>query len=83
MLSVIVLSFCIGNFRDLLRGVNTSTRSLGDVIVGADSKPVRRLADLIDQLEQIGIGRKVQLKVNRGGSTTSVEVEVIDIGRTH
>jgi S1-C subfamily serine protease len=66
-----------------LRGLNISTGSLGDVIVGADSKPVRRLADLTDQLEQIGIGQKVQLKVSRGGSTTSVEVEVIDIGRAH
>lgn len=65
-----------------LRGVNTSTETLGDVIVGASGKPVRHLADLTDQLEQIGIGRKIQLKVNKSGSIISMEIEVIDVGRT-
>jgi S1-C subfamily serine protease len=65
-----------------LRGVNTSTGTLGDVIVGANGKPVGRLADLTDQMEQIGIGRKIQLTVNRGGSSTSMEIDVIDVSRT-
>jgi hypothetical protein len=43
---------------------------------------VRRLADLTEQLEQIGIGRKVQLSVKRTGSTISMEIDVTDIGRT-
>ena len=34
-----------------LRGVDLNSGTLGDVIVGANGKPVRRLADLTDQLE--------------------------------
>ena len=33
-----------------LRGVDLNSGILGDVIVGANGKPVRRLADLTDQL---------------------------------
>jgi S1-C subfamily serine protease len=65
-----------------LRGVNASSATLGDIITGANGKPVRRLADLTEQLEQIGIGRKVQISVKRGGSTISMEIDVTDIGRT-
>ena len=65
-----------------LRGVNPSTQALGDIIVEANGKPVRRLADLTDELEQSGIGRKVRLKVKRGGDNTSVDVDVIDVGLT-
>lgn len=64
-----------------LRGVNASSQTLGDIIVEANGKSVRRLADLTDQLERIGIGKKVQLKVKRDGSTTSVDVDVVDISR--
>ena len=41
-----------------LRGVDSSTGTLGDVIVRVNGKPVRRLADLTEQLEQIGIGSR-------------------------
>jgi len=37
-----------------LRGVDLNSGILGDVIVGANGKPVRRLADLTDQLESVG-----------------------------
>src|SRR6516165_8663330 len=37
-----------------LRGVDLSSGTLGDVIVGANGKPVRRTADLTDQLESVG-----------------------------
>ncbi|MHC2337078.1 S1C family serine protease [Bradyrhizobium sp. USDA 4454] len=65
-----------------LRGVDMSTGELGDVITAVDGKPVHRLSDLADQLEQIGVGRKVRLSVNRDGSARDVEVAVVDIGRT-
>jgi S1-C subfamily serine protease len=65
-----------------LRGIDPATRALGDVIVGANGKPVRHLADLTDQLEQIGIGHKVELTLRRDGGSRKVEVEIIDIGRT-
>lgn len=65
-----------------LRGVNPSTGTLGDVIVEANGKPVRRLADLTDQIEQVGVGKPIALTISRGGSRTSVTVEIIDISRS-
>ncbi len=65
-----------------LRGVNMQTGQLGDVIVGVNGKPVRRLAELTDLLEQAGVGATVQLEVMRGGSRTTMPVQVADIGLT-
>jgi 2-alkenal reductase len=62
-----------------LRGVNASSGALGDVIVAANDKPVRRLADLTDEIEQVGVGKSIALTINRGGSRTSVTVEITDI----
>ena len=62
-----------------LRGIETARQELGDVIVGVDGKPVRRLADLTDQLEQVGVGKTVQLALNRNGAKTTVELEVADV----
>jgi 2-alkenal reductase len=62
-----------------LRGVNTSTGELGDVIVGIDDKPVRRLTDLTERLEQVGVGKTVQISLSRGGRKSSVAVEVTDV----
>jgi S1-C subfamily serine protease len=64
-----------------LRGVDPATGRLGDVIVGANGKPVRRLPDLTQELERVGVGNKVTLAVKRDGRDLSVEVEVMDIGR--
>lgn len=65
-----------------LRGVDLSRGALGDVIVGANGKPVRRLADLIDQLEQTGIGKTIALDIRRDSRTLTISIEVADIGRT-
>jgi S1-C subfamily serine protease len=64
-----------------LRGMDPKTGALGDVIVAVNGKPVRSLADLTDQLEQIGVGGTAELSVKRGSTTTSVRVEVADLGR--
>jgi S1-C subfamily serine protease len=64
-----------------IRGVEASGGRLGDVIVGVDGKPVRRLPDLVDELERVGVGNRVTLQVRRNGQDRSVEVEVVDIGR--
>ncbi|MPZ41752.1 MAG: PDZ domain-containing protein [Rhizobiales bacterium] len=63
-----------------LRGANLQTGQLGDVIVGVNGKPVRRLPELTDLLEQAGVGTTVQLEVMRGGGRTTVPVQVADIG---
>jgi S1-C subfamily serine protease len=65
-----------------LRGVNASTGTLGDVIVSVNGKPVRRLSDLTDQLEEIGVGHTAKIGVLRGNSTDTVDVPVADIGQT-
>jgi 2-alkenal reductase len=65
-----------------IRGVNLSSGALGDVITEADGKPVRRLSDLTDLLEQVGAGRAVRLTVKRGPDTRDVNVDVVDIDRS-
>jgi 2-alkenal reductase len=64
-----------------LRGIDASTGKLGDVIVAINGKPVRRLPDLTEELERIGVGKKVTLAIKREGRDMSVEVEIADIGR--
>jgi 2-alkenal reductase len=65
-----------------LQGVNTRSGALGDVIVAANGTPVRRLADLSDQLDQAGIGNTIDLSVQRQGTTRTVRLQVADISRT-
>ena len=62
-----------------LRGVNPSTGALGDVIVTANDKPVRRLGDLTDEIEQIGVGKTIKLTLDRAGSKSTVSVDITDI----
>jgi 2-alkenal reductase len=50
------------------------------VIVAANERQVRRLADLTDEIEQVGVGKSVNLTLNRGGRQTSVAVQITDIG---
>src|ERR1700746_442604 len=64
-----------------LRGMDPNTGKRGDVIVALDGKPVRGLADLIQELERVGVGKRVTLTVQRDGREVPVEVEVMDIGR--
>jgi 2-alkenal reductase len=64
-----------------LRGVDFASGALGDVIVEANGKPVRRLSDLTDEIEQTGVGRSVRLTVRRGAQSRTVEAEIVDIGR--
>jgi 2-alkenal reductase len=65
-----------------LRGVDTASGALGDVIVEINGKPVRKLSDLTDEIELTGVGRTVRLSVRRGVQTRTVEAEVVDIGRS-
>jgi S1-C subfamily serine protease len=62
-----------------LRGINTATGALGDVMVAANDASVRRLADLTDQLEQLGVGKTAKLTVRRGAGDTSVDVAIVDV----
>src|SRR5580704_8274913 len=62
-----------------LRGVDLNSGTLGDVIVGANGKPVRRLADLTGQLEGVGIDHVISLTLQRGGSTTTIDVLIMPL----
>jgi S1-C subfamily serine protease len=62
-----------------LRGVDLNSGALGDLIVGVDGKPVRRLSDLTDLLEEVGVGKTVRLSVQRNGQTRTIETEVVDV----
>jgi 2-alkenal reductase len=62
-----------------LQGIDTSSWEIGDVVVAANGRPVRRLPDLNDQLEQTGVGNKVDLSIERKGSKMSVSLEVADL----
>lgn len=65
-----------------LRGVDLRSGQLGDIVVAADGKPVRRLFDLTDLLEQKGVGGQVELTLLRDGSRRTVSVKIIDISRS-
>jgi 2-alkenal reductase len=65
-----------------IRGVDMSSGAIGDVITQVDGKPVRRLSDLTDQLEQVGAGKGVRLTLKRGSNVLDVNVDIVDIGRS-
>ena len=52
------------------------------MIVSVDDKPVRRLSDLTDVLDEVGVGKDVKLGIMRGDSTMTITVAVADIGQT-
>ena len=65
-----------------IKGVDLNADTLGDVIVAANGAPVHKLSDLVDQLEKVGIGHKVQLTLQRDNQTRTVDVDVVDISHT-
>jgi 2-alkenal reductase len=62
-----------------LEGIKTLSEPIGDVVVAANGKPIRRLSDLNNQLDQVGIGNQVDLSIERKGSKTSVSLKVTDM----
>jgi S1-C subfamily serine protease len=63
-----------------LRGVDPSSRTLGDVIISANDQPVQSMSDLTDQLEQVGVGHTIKLTLLRDGQKVTVNLPVTDIG---
>ncbi|MFO1185456.1 MAG: trypsin-like peptidase domain-containing protein [Bauldia sp.] len=63
-----------------LRGVDIRSGAIGDVIVGANGRPVVRLGDLNEALASVEIGQKVDLAVIRGNKTVTVQSVVADVG---
>jgi len=65
-----------------IRGVDLASGAIGDVIVQADGKPVHRLSDLTDQIEQVGAGKSIRISVKRGSQTRDINIDIVDIGRS-
>ena len=63
-----------------LRGIERSG-ALGDIIVAVNGNAVHRVADLTEQLAQIGVGQRVKLTIKRGSGTRTISTEVADIER--
>ncbi|WP_133123488.1 PDZ domain-containing protein, partial [Methylobacterium frigidaeris] len=64
-----------------LEGVDSATGELGDIIMGVNGRPVRRLADLIAALESAGVGSSVALQVERDGRAITLMVTPADMGQ--
>jgi S1-C subfamily serine protease len=65
-----------------LQGIDIDADRLGDVITAIDGKPVRRLSDLSDEIERVGVGKSVRVSVKRGSRSRKVDLEIVDIGRS-
>jgi 2-alkenal reductase len=63
-----------------LRGVDQATGELGDIIITADGKDVRSLADLTSVLEAKGVGATVPLGIIRNGRSITADVTIADGG---
>ena len=61
-----------------LQGIKSSGQ-IGDVVIAANGKPIHRLTDLNDELEQVGIGNQIDLSIERKGSKTAVSLKVTDL----
>ncbi len=64
-----------------LRGLDPGARMIGDIIVGVGDRPVRKLSDLTDLLEQAGVGKTVALNVLRDNRTRTIDVAIVDVGQ--
>ena len=65
-----------------LAGIDRRRGTLGDIITKANGEPVRRLADLAEQLERVGIGNEVRITVFRGRGEVPLDMEVVDVGQS-
>lgn len=62
-----------------LRPMDMSAKTRGDVITHANGHAVRDAFDLTAQLEDLGVGRKIALRVERNGHAIEMEIEIIDL----
>ena len=63
-----------------LRSTDPQRGIMGDVIVRAEGQPVRRLVDLTNTLDRLGVGADIDLTVQRGNQTVELSIPIEDIG---
>lgn len=61
-----------------VRGIDKLNGILGDVIVSVDGKPVRRLAELAEALETVGVDRQVRIGIVRNEREIPLTMKTID-----
>jgi len=76
---VLVLRVETGSAADKagLRGTRVTAEGgiiMGDVILAVDGRPVTKVSELIDRLEQFDIGDRVELEIYRNGISQTVSV---------
>ena len=54
----------------------------GGTTFQADGKPVHRLSDLTDQIEQVGAGKSIRISLKRGSQTRDINIDIVDVGRS-
>jgi 2-alkenal reductase len=64
-----------------LKPVDTKARSLGDVIVAVNGRPIEALPSFAAELDRVGVNNLAELTVIRDGKERRVKVKVIDLGR--
>ena len=64
-----------------LKAVERGGRSLGDVIVAVNNRPIESLPSFAAELDRVGIDNEAELTVVRDGKERRVKVKVVDIGR--
>jgi 2-alkenal reductase len=62
-----------------LRGFDRRTGRPGDIITAANGRPVHTISDLAEVLEEIGIGKMVDLTIVRDGRRRTIAVRIMDI----
>ena len=65
-----------------LTGIDPRTGDIGDIIVGANGRPVHRLADLTAVVEEAGLDKPVNLLVERDGRVRAVRVTTADVAQS-
>ena len=59
--------------------LDPAKKTVGDIIVGLNGKPVLTVADLASGLDEVGIGNEAVLTVQRGNQKREVKTRVIDL----
>jgi len=64
-----------------LKAFEQNTRSLGDVIVAVNGRPVETLPTFAAELDRVGVDNLAELTVIRDGKERRVKVKVVDLGK--
>jgi 2-alkenal reductase len=63
-----------------LKPIDRKERSLGDLIIAVNGRPIESLPNLAAELDRVGIDSVAELTVVRDGKERRVKVKVIDLG---